>query len=112
MSTRAAVSLFKDRGWTAIINDDIIDYVLFISHILIGVISTLLMFAYCHSKGVSHVNSSILMVLGYNCGHFMSTVTTNVISSAVATIFVCFAEKTELFQVNVLNITLKAYAAE
>lgn len=93
------MGLFRDRGWNAVINDDIIDYVLSLSHILIGILSSLLIFGYCHGQGISSVNTTLLLVMAYNCGHFMSTVTTNIISSAVATIFVCFAEKTELFQV-------------
>lgn len=98
-SSKAAISLFYDRGWNAVMNDDILAYVFFLAKLFVGIICTLFTFIYISSKNISSVNGTLLMILGYNIGHFMCTVTTNLISSAVATIFICFAEKPDYFRI-------------
>jgi hypothetical protein len=98
-ASKAAIGLFRDRGWYALINEDILAYVFFLSHILVGLLCSLCAFSYISTRNISSVNATLVMVLAYNVGHLMCCVTTNLIASAVATIFVCFAEKADYFQI-------------
>ena len=91
--------MFRQRGWTAIINDDIIETVTRLGNTFIGSICSICSLLYAQERKLSHINSTILILSGYFIGHLMSSIASKVISSAVATIFVCFAEKPHIFQV-------------
>lgn len=99
-SSRAAVNLFGKLGWTTIVNDDIIDSVLFFCHVLVGVLCSLTAGLYyqVHINSLGHVNGLLLILLGYFSGHWTCNIVLKVISSAVATIYVNFAERPELFK--------------
>ena len=96
---RAVVVMFTERGFSTLLSDNIIDCILLFGNTLGGVITMLLAFAYAKSVGVSVVNTSMLSSLGFFTGSLMFTLTMSVVSSAVAAVCVCFAEKPEIFEV-------------
>lgn len=100
---RAVFALFQERGWNAIINDDITEIFFMITHLLTGTLVSVFLFIYCYERKISSINTTILLTLSYSSGHFFSSITTKMISSAVATIYVCFAENESLLQVQRLN---------
>lgn len=94
-SSRAVVGLFRDRGWTAIVNDEITDTVLSLSHMVVGAVCLAVCHLYAKGVGLSSADSVLLSTFGALVGYLMCTVTMKVISSAVATTFVCYAESPE-----------------
>ncbi|KUF78814.1 PNS1 protein [Phytophthora nicotianae] len=77
MSAGKAVSqLFHQRGFTALINDDLV-------HIVIR---------------LTAIGVALLAILGFIIGFSVALTPLAVISSSVATIFVCFAEDPAPFQ--------------
>lgn len=97
---RAVIQLFNDRGFDAIINDDLIGNVLGFAALGVGLI--------CAGVGaliaettdaVTFQNSTaFLAILGLVVGIGVAVTPLAVIDSSVATIFVCFAEDPAAFQ--------------
>jgi hypothetical protein len=94
-------SLFKDRGWTAIINDDLIENVLSLASVVVGLLCAAVGCAVIGFKivafdsGVMTQAYIIVGLLSFFIGMFMSMVVMTIIDTAVAAIFVCFAEDRE-----------------
>ena len=106
-SSKAVVSLFKNRGWTAIINDDLINNVLAFVSLGIGVLSGGIGVAaaavwYKVDENEEKQDGALYVIffLGLLLGAGLSSVVFNLISSAVATIMVLFAETPVDFQRN------------
>jgi len=91
-ASRAVSSLFLQRGWTAIVNDDIVDTILFLGQIIIAVVSSLVGYAYSIQVGCNLTNLYQITMLGFLAGYLFAVVTLKCISSAVATVYVSFAE--------------------
>lgn len=91
-SSRAVATLFTQKGWTALVNDDIVDSMLFCCNCAVGLLCMLVGYMYGLSVGLDSANCSLLTVLGLVGGMMMSMVVSRIMSSAVATVFVCFAE--------------------
>ena len=92
--------MFTDRGFTILLNDDILSTILFIGNVLGGLMIMLLTFAYSKIVNLSSTNLSVLTSFGFFCGFLMFSLTMSVVSSAVATVCVCYAEKPEIFRVS------------
>ena len=102
---KAVFSLFSDRGWTAIINDDLIENALSICSVGVGLLCAALGCAAVASGQFdfdSNKTDAFLLVgiMGFFIGMFMSLVVLTIIDVAVATIFVCFAEDKDALQRN------------
>mmetsp|Transcript_13092 Transcript_13092/g.12687 ORF Transcript_13092/g.12687 Transcript_13092/m.12687 type:complete len:707 (+) Transcript_13092:119-2239(+) len=97
-ASHEVVKMFSDRGWSALLNDDIIDGVLLAGHIMGGIICMLIGYAYSKMVNVTAVNTTMLTSLGFFSGFLMFTLTMKVVSSAVATVYVCFAENPTIFE--------------
>jgi hypothetical protein len=85
--------LFEDRGWTAIINDDLVGPALKIASLAPAVLAALAGAALTYlsvGPGQSYV-VLIAAILSFIVGMCMATIMTGVITSAVRTVFVCFA---------------------
>jgi hypothetical protein len=91
-SSRAVATLFTQKGWTALVNEDIVDSMLFCCNCAVGLLCMLVGYLYALSVGLDSANRSLLTVLGLFGGMMMSMVVSRIMSSAVATVFVCFAE--------------------
>lgn len=115
---KAVFDLFRSKGWTTIINDDLIDTALSFGCMGCGVLTGFIGWSYSVSIGVSSDYQLVLFICGLIAGFAMSQVTLNVISSAVATVFVCFAENpaalanTRPQRFNQLNNAWKTYQGD
>lgn len=91
--------MIKDRGIEAMINDNLIGNVLFMGGLLVGVLCGLLGFIYLQvSNPVYNQNGGMTPVVIMVCfliGASMFSTIATVISSGVATTFVCLAEDPE-----------------
>lgn len=88
--------MVKDRGIEAMINDNLIGNVLFMGGLLVGVLSGLLGYIYLEvSRPSYNANGGMTPVIVMMCfliGASMFSTVATVISSGVATTFVCLAE--------------------
>lgn len=95
-TARKTWTMIKDRGIEAMINDNLIGNVLFMGGLLVGVLSGLLGFIYLRvAKPAYNVNGGMTPVVVMMCfliGLSMFNTIATVISSGVATTFVCLAE--------------------
>jgi Plasma-membrane choline transporter len=103
---RNVVQLFENKGWTAIVADDLADNVLLMMTFAIGCASGLV------GLVVGFFNSSMFTDLGYDhaaapsfligffAGFLFSSIIMSVVGSGVNTVIVCFAEDPAAFQMN------------
>jgi hypothetical protein len=92
-SGKDVMSLFSDRGWTAIINDDLVGPALKIASLAPAVLAALAGAALTYLSVGPNQSLVVLVgaILSFIVGMCMATIMTGVITSAVRTIFVCFA---------------------
>ncbi|KAJ0407931.1 hypothetical protein ATCC90586_006303 [Pythium insidiosum] len=97
---KAVFDLFHNRGFDAIINDDLIGNVLSFAALGVGLICAGVGVAFAHfANEVSYSNSMLFLgILGFVVGVGVAVTPLSVIDSSVATIFVCFAEDPVAFQ--------------
>jgi len=95
------MTLFRNRGWTAIIADMMIDTVLFMVSLgvglLIGIISVGI--AALVGQGDS-ATMAISFLIGCGFGYAISATLFSIVGSAVNTVIVCYAEAPNEFQSN------------
>ena len=94
--------MFQDRGYAVILTDNIIESVLFLGNIGGAVVCFLITMCYCTVCRVKGVNSTMLSSFALLAGYWTFSLIMENISSAAATVCVCFAEKPNIFQVNIL----------
>lgn len=88
---KAVFQLFKSKGWTLIINDDLIENALILGCLVCGALTGVTGYALSTVMDFGDSSSGIVVV-GVILGIVLGSACLGVISSAVATIFVCFAE--------------------
>ena len=88
--SRSAVAMFQERGWTAVINDELIDNVLSLGYMVVGLLCVMCALFYSNGVGLNGPNTALLCTLGFFSGHLMCTIALRVVSSAVATVYVCY----------------------
>lgn len=98
-ASKSATNLFVQRGFTALLNDDIIDVVLNIGHVIVGIVSMCVGYVFGRLSGVGHAYTVLLTVFGFAAGYLTSVVALSTISSAVATVYVCYVENPLALQV-------------
>lgn len=110
---RNVVTLFRNKGWTTIINDNLADMVLFMISVLIGLFTGLVGFI------VASMDQNIFADLGYESsggigflfgffiGLILSSIMLGVVESAVSTCVVCFAESPAEFEQNHPDLSLQ-----
>lgn len=91
-SSRSVAVLFNSLGWTALVNDDLVDSMLFCVNVSTGLICMLVACGYSSASSMNATSSNMLAIFGFVGGMMMSMVVSKVMSSGVATVFVCFAE--------------------
>jgi hypothetical protein len=88
--------MIKDRGIDALINDNLIGNVLFMGGLLVGVLCSLLGFIYLEVEKPSYNTNGgmtpVVIMMCFLIGSSMFSTIATVISSGVATTFVCLAE--------------------
>mmetsp|Transcript_23293 Transcript_23293/g.48434 ORF Transcript_23293/g.48434 Transcript_23293/m.48434 type:complete len:480 (+) Transcript_23293:1357-2796(+) len=95
-SGRAVMALFKNRGWTALINDNLIQRVLMfmalgVGGLMAGVGALIPVITGSWLNSTDNA-SGILAIVGFIVGFLLTLILVGVIDSAVATVFVCMAE--------------------
>ena len=91
-SSRSVAVLFNSLGWTALVNDDLVDSMLFCVNVSTGLLCMLVSCGYSSASNMDNTSSNMLAIFGFVGGMMMSMVVSKVMSSGVATVFVCFAE--------------------
>ncbi|KDO26321.1 hypothetical protein SPRG_08394 [Saprolegnia parasitica CBS 223.65] len=108
-SGKAVIDLFNNRGWTAVINDDLASTALTIGAFGVGILSCCLgllvaQFAPIHWQsqlGANMDQTTVFVIfgtIGFIAGVSMAMILANLVITALHTIFVCFAEDPMSFQ--------------
>jgi uncharacterized membrane protein YgcG len=109
---RAVVKMFSERGVTAIVNDEIVDVVLSMGHLVIALFCCGVAYIYGYSVHLIKVDRVILANTGFLAGYLVCTVTLKVIASAVATVYVLYAEEPQEFEVRLLGRAFAVLVAQ
>ncbi|TMW65203.1 hypothetical protein Poli38472_009370 [Pythium oligandrum] len=107
-SGKAVMDLFANRGWTAVINDDLTGGALTFGAVGVGCVGAvigLMMVKFSPDAWFAALSSQesaygILAGVGFVSGLSMAMVLANVVITAVHTVFVCFAEDPIAFSRN------------
>ncbi|KAI7900418.1 plasma-membrane choline transporter-domain-containing protein [Cokeromyces recurvatus] len=98
-SARRTWTMIKDRGIEAMINDNLIGNVLFMGGLLVGILCSLLGFIYLEVAKPTFNQAGnmtpVVIMMCFLIGASMFSTIATVISSGVATTFVCLAEDPE-----------------
>ncbi|KAG7384286.1 Metal transporter cnnm2 [Phytophthora pseudosyringae] len=96
----AVSQLFHHRGFTALLNDDLVRIVLRLTAIGVGLICACVgaVVAELSDAFTFQFSTTLLAILGFVVGFSVALTPLAVVSSSVATIFVCFAEDPVPFQ--------------
>jgi uncharacterized membrane protein len=97
----SVMTLFRNRGWTSIITDLMVDTVLSMVSVGVGALTAIitLVIGATLNSGDSWTLGSAALV-GFFIGYGMSAILFSVVSSAVNTVVVCYAEAPNEFQAN------------
>jgi len=108
------ITLFKNRGWEAIIADDLIGNVFFFLSLCVGLICAAIGFALGAGQDQWFVNAPYnsdvqysVSVLGFIVGLVLTSILMSTIASAVNTVIVCFAEGPAEFEANHPELSAK-----
>lgn len=103
---RNVITLFRNKGWTSIISDNLADNVLFMVSMMIGLLTGFVGYL------VASLDQNIFADFGFESpggvgfmfgglvGLVLSSILLSVVASAVSTVIVCFAESPAEFEVN------------
>lgn len=98
------ITLFKARGWTTIITDTLAQSVLTLVSIGVGLIAgiTSLIVSYTHGMvfGDELGASSAAFLIGFTTGVVLTNTLLSLVSAAVNTVIVCYADAPSEFRVN------------
>jgi hypothetical protein len=102
---KKTATLFSERGWTFVLNDDLVGRVLIIVSIVVGLLTGAvgLMLAKLHPSWTDEFGTAqkaVSFFVPFFIGAAMSTIVVGVISSAVDTILVTFCEAPQDFERN------------
>lgn len=98
------ISLFKSRGWTTIITDTLAQSVLSLVSVGVGLITgiTSLIISYTHGMvfGDELGASAAAFFIGFTTGLVLTSTLLSLVSAAVNTVIVCYADAPAEFRVN------------
>ena len=98
---RNVMTLFRNRGWSAIIADLMIDTVLFMVSLGVGLLIGILSVAIAALVGQGDgATMAISFLIGCMIGYAISATLFSIVGSAVNTVIVCYAEAPNEFQSN------------
>ena len=98
--TRCVYKLFRSRGLSAVINDGLIDTSMRFAQAVIGMLCLVVSHWYSYAANLDYASRATLSAIALAQGYFLSAITLKVFSAAVTTIYVCYAEDPQAFQVN------------
>ncbi|KAL9186603.1 hypothetical protein ACHAXT_005841 [Thalassiosira profunda] len=103
-SGKNVINLFKTRGWTTIITDTLAQGVLGMLSAAVGLITGLVALGIAHGKGMVFGDelgaSAAAFFIGFILGMGLTSTLMTLVSSAVNTVIVCYAEAPMEFQQN------------
>lgn len=98
------LNLFKTRGWTTIITDNLANGVLGMMAAGVGLITGLVAMAIAHGQGMVFGDElgakAAAFFIGFIIGMVLTSTLFTLVSSAVNTVIVCYAEGPREFEVN------------
>jgi Plasma-membrane choline transporter len=99
-ASRNVMALFRNRGWTAIIADALVDTVLAMVCVCVGLITGAigLIIGVVMQQGEGTL--AVAFIVGMVIGFILCSTLFSLISSGVNTVIVCFAEAPDEFQAN------------
>jgi Plasma-membrane choline transporter len=97
---KSVITLFQNRGWTAIVADFMTDTVLMMVSFGVGALTALVTVLVGSLIGGDSVILTIAALLGFLLGYGMAATLFSVVSSAVNTVIVCYAESPNEFEAN------------
>ncbi len=106
---KSVMTLFKNRGWEAIIADDIVGTVFFILSLFVGGLCSVIGYGigsnppegwFTNSPMGEGNDAAIVAGLGFIAGLVLSSILYSSIASAVNTVIVCFAVGPTEFEAN------------
>ena len=97
-------TLFKSRGWTTIITDSLAQSVLTLVSVGVGLITAIICLIISYSRGMVFGDelgaSSAAFFIGFTTGLVLTTTLLSLVSAAVNTVIVCYADAPSEFRVN------------
>lgn len=107
-SGKAVMDLFGNRGWTAVINDNLASTVLTFGAICVGLICCVLGLLivkfspveWFDALGSKSAGMGVVGTIGFIAGASNAMLMANVVITALDTVFVCFAEDPVVFSRN------------
>ena len=97
---KEAIDLFKSRGLDTIVNDQLISTVMMFASLGSAVLVGLVGYGFALAFKLEGGYTGLMAGLGFVAGLMVSSVVLSVVDSAVATVYVCFAEAPEALQRN------------
>lgn len=91
--------MFRSRGLSAVINDGLIDTSMRFAQAIVGMLCLVVSHWYSYAVGLDFASKTALAAIAVVQGYFLSAITLKVFSAAVTTIYVCYAEDPQAFQV-------------
>jgi hypothetical protein len=84
-----------------LINDNLLDNILSLGHVVVGLLSMFFAYLYCLivNLGPHSIETYLLTCGGFFTGYLMCLLTLNLVSSATSTVYVCFVENSMSLQV-------------
>mmetsp|Transcript_8101 Transcript_8101/g.20087 ORF Transcript_8101/g.20087 Transcript_8101/m.20087 type:complete len:465 (+) Transcript_8101:173-1567(+) len=108
---KAVMQLFKDRGWEAIIADDLVGGAITLLSVVLGLIVGSVGVAYAAADdnfaNLAGNNSGAAFGIGFIAGFFVCLVLLSTVSSGVNTVIVMFADAPQEFQTNHPELSMK-----
>mmetsp|Transcript_5360 Transcript_5360/g.6247 ORF Transcript_5360/g.6247 Transcript_5360/m.6247 type:complete len:501 (+) Transcript_5360:287-1789(+) len=107
------MTLFRSRGWTSIIADQLVDSVLNMVSIGVGVLTGIIGIIAAKGAGIDMSGGNMMapFFLGFLFGFALCATLFSVVSSAVNTVIVCYAEAPAEFQQNHPQLAAEMQAA-
>lgn len=103
-SGKSVIELFKSRGWTTIITDQLVDGALGLVSVAVGLVTGLVALGIAAGRGMVFGDelgaSAAAFFAGFIIGSVLTSTLLTVVSSAVSTVIVCYADAPAEFDRN------------
>jgi hypothetical protein len=100
---REVQAMFDQRGWTAVINDDLVSKTLGVANLGVGAVTGFagglsMYLGYAGSETVNLHWVGAVALLSFFVGMLLAFTVSGVITSAVRTVFVCYAKASDVLE--------------
>jgi hypothetical protein len=91
-NVRSVVHLFSSKGFTTLINDNLLGNILTLGHVVVGLLSMFFAYLNCLIVNLGPHSNETYLTCGGLFTYLMCLATLNFISSATSTVYVCFVD--------------------